>query len=371
MPRGKKQLDVYCKFHSRKQRKRRGFYGRRHTESPQTPTNASARKLGMAGTHHVIPLWQASGGPLGGSRIIDMHCLSTAIASAHICPGGGLRLGEDLTARRGLASLLHLTCTKCGYKTTFSTSKQCTQMGQSFEVNRRSVFASSETGGSHAVLDHFCELMDLPPPISGSNYQEHLSGIQEALEAEMIEAFKEAATNYRQFCMKKGSVLASSDDEAIFNATVSIDGTWVKRGFTSLVGAVIVILMETGQVIDAHVLSRVCPECQVWESRDRSTEMYKKWKEEHEKSGKCQCNFKGSAPAMEAEGASVLFACSVERYKLRYRWMVSDGDSKYFARVSTEKPYGDIAVEKLDCIGHVSKWMGTRLRDLKKKWVTR
>ena len=96
---------------------------------------------------------------------------------------------------------------------------------------------------------------------------------------------------------------------------------------------------------------------------------YLEWKQQH--SPHCQANFEGSAPAMEAEGASVMFAHSVARYKLRYRRMVCDGDSKSFHRISSEKPYGDIPVEKHDCIGHVAKRMGKRLRDLKKSWGNR
>ena len=48
--------------------------------------------------------------------------------------------------------------------------------------------------------------------------------------------------------------------------------------------------------------------------------------------------------------------------------MVSDGDSKSFHRVSQEMQYGDVAIEKLDCVGHVGKRMGTRLRELKRCW---
>ena len=35
--------------------------------------------------------------------------------------------------------------------------------------------------------------------------------------------------------------------------------------------------------------------------------------------------------------------------------MVCSKDSKYFRRVSEEKPYDDIKIKKLDCIGHVGK----------------
>ena len=80
---------------------------------------------------------------------------------------------------------------------------------------------------------------------------------------------------------------------------------------------------------------------------------------EHE----CDINFAGSSPAMECEGAVVLWERSVERHNLRYRWMVSDGDSKAFN--SVENVYGEIKVKKLDCVGHVQKRMDKHLLNLK------
>ena len=66
---------------------------------------------------------------------------------------------------------------------------------------------------------------------------------------------------------------------------------------------------------------------------------------------------------MEAEGAVVLWGRSIEHHNLRYKWMVSDGDSKAFN--SVEHVYGEIKVKKLDCVGHVQKRMGKHLLNLK------
>ena len=307
--------------------------------------------------------------PVGvtGNRIIDLECLSAALYAAHdhLCPHGKLKLSDDPMSRRGLQSKLTLECSICGEKTTFNTSKRRTSVGQSSEVNRRSVLATMETGGTHATLEHFCELMDLPPPVSKSNYHEHQASIQSALEEEMRAAFKQAAQNYRAVYKQSDPTITP---DSVLDAVVSIDGTWVRRGFSSLVGVVVCILKETAQVVDAVVLSRICPECKMWEGKEHDEE-YEDWKVQHE--SKCQCNFKGSAPAMEAEGASVIFARSLEQFNLRYTKMVCDGDSKSFRRVSVEKPYGDIEIKKLDCVGHVGKRMGTRLRELKKSWKKR
>ena len=65
---------------------------------------------------------------------------------------------------------------------------------------------------------------------------------------------------------------------------------------------------------------------------------------------------------MDAEKALVLWERSVSRHNLRYRWMVSDGDSK--AHSSVENVYGECKVEKLDCVGHVQKRLGKHLLNL-------
>ena len=77
-------------------------------------------------------------------------------------------------------------------------------------------------------------------------------------------------------------------------------------------------------------------------------------------------NFECSSTAMEAEGVLILWSRSLERHNLRYKLMVSDGDSKAFTKVKENEVYGpDCEIEKLDCIGHVQKKMGKRLMNLK------
>lgn len=49
--------------------------------------------------------------------------------------------------------------------------------------------------------------------------------------------------------------------DEIVNISVSCDGTWMKRGFTSIHGVVAVIAQETGQVTDYAVLTKNCHMC--------------------------------------------------------------------------------------------------------------
>ena len=143
---------------------------------------------------------------------------------------------------------------------------------------------------------------------------------------------------------------------------VSCDGSWRRRGFSSLVGTTAVISLETGQVLDYEILNKVCYECRHWKKVPDSNPNKQAWAENHE--GVCPINYSGSAPGMEASGASRMWQRSEEKNKLRYTTFLGDGDSKSFSAVSQEASY---PVAKIDCVGHVQKRLGTRLCKLVKK----
>ena len=68
---------------------------------------------------------------------------------------------------------------------------------------------------------------------------------------------------------------------------------------------------------------------------------------------------------MEAAGAVKLFRRSVDERGLRYNPFIGDGDSKAYAAVTMDQPYGTtVFIEKQDCVSHVTKRMGTGLRAL-------
>ncbi len=45
---------------------------------------------------------------------------------------------------------------------------------------------------------------------------------------------------------------------------------------------------------------------------------------------------------------------------------IGDGDTEAFSKVVESKPYGEVEIEKLECVGHVQKRLGTRLRNIRK-----
>ena len=73
---------------------------------------------------------------------------------------------------------------------------------------------------------------------------------------------------------------------------------------------------------------------------------------------------------MESTGAVEIFMRSVENRKLIYDEYLGDGDTSSFNDVVSSEPYSayEVTPEKLECIGHVQKRLGTRLRNIVKSY---
>ena len=93
---------------------------------------------------------------------------------------------------------------------------------------------------------------------------------------------------------------------------------------------------------------------------------YESWYEKHKDS--CTINHNGSAGKMEVDAVVEMFGRSVQKHGVKYEKYIGDGDSKTFKGILDINPYDDDpVVEKKECVGHVQKRMGSRLRKLKKK----
>ncbi|GFV22806.1 steroidogenic acute regulatory protein, mitochondrial, partial [Trichonephila clavipes] len=68
---------------------------------------------------------------------------------------------------------------------------------------------------------------------------------------------------------------------------------------------------------------------------------------------------------MAVDGMLRIFNRSEKLHNLKYSNYIGDGDTKTFNALSENKPYGDdYLIQKIECVGHVQKRMGTRLRKL-------
>lgn len=300
-----------------------------------------------------------------GSIIMDLDILNSQIGDHTCCSKcyGKMNLSVIPSKQNGLCSSLLLKCqnVQCNHTSEFFTSKLCTSSSHSFEVNRSVVLGMRLIGKGRNAASKFCAAMNLPQPVSATPYSDHTKHITEKTKIVLLQELLNAG--------KRGHTLKESEDEnlcpeSVVDCGVTIDGSWLNRGLSSRHGFVTVISIDTGEVLDVHYMCSVCPECSKWE--DKTSPEYLEWFLSHE--SECMLNHDGSAQSMETEGASILFNRSVQKYNLRYNPFIGDGDSKAFLRVLRDKPYGDIEIQKEECVGHIQKRMGTRLRNLITKY---
>ena len=206
--------------------------------------------------------------------------------------------------------------------------------------------------GHSGIIERFTTLMDMPKPMTQNNYDKLVLKIANITEEVALETMADAAADLREQCQ----------DDEILDIGVSCDGTWQRRGFSSLNGVFAALSMDSGKVLDVEAMSRVCRGCLLNQDlAKRDPTAYAQWRNSHI----CKMNFVGSAGGMECEGAKRVFERSIEKHKLRYVNFLGDGDSKSFN--SVKDVYPDTQVTKLECVGHYQKRVGTRLRKLKKK----
>ncbi|XP_071652157.1 uncharacterized protein [Temnothorax longispinosus] len=104
--------------------------------------------------------------------------------------------------------------------------------------------------------------------------------------------------------------------------------------------------------------------CEVWNKKQNTSE-YEEWLENHE--AECTANHEELSGKMEVEAIVEMFKHSETLHGVKYENYIGDGDSKTYSGILNAAPYEDITVNKKECIGHVQKRMGTRLRECKKK----
>ena len=83
-------------------------------------------------------------------------------------------------------------------------------------------------------------------------------------------------------------------------------------------------------------MSKRCKSCQFWE-RKTTEPGYAAWFANHE----CESNYDRSSGAMKSAGAVILFKRPVERYQLRYKFYIGDGDSSSYSDMVNSHPYGE------------------------------
>lgn len=190
----------------------------------------------------------------------------------------------------GLSFKLNIKCSTCDK--VINSVHSSPLIGTAYEINRRLAFAMRILGKRQRAIQRFCGIMDLPKYVAQASYDTIMNNIRTAAKAVGTQSLKKAAA----------SEIQQTNDAAHPNIPdglkVSGDGTWMKRGFSSLFGVASIIGWYTGKVIDLVVKSSYCKECEAHEKEKGSAE-YEEWMQSHEE--QCSANHTGSAGKMECD----------------------------------------------------------------------
>jgi hypothetical protein len=180
------------------------------------------------------------------------------------------------------------------------------------------------SGIGHSGLCKLLSALNSPPPVDEDSFTETLRHIEPVLSSFKVVALSSAV---EEAVTKQGTR----------DLTVSGDGSWQKRGFSSTHGVVAVISSNTGpKVLDIERLSKRCTICQgALSIKLKNPDKYQTIMNEHE----CQTNFSGASGnifryfcsklsvrflsleligSMEVNGIHTIFKRSLERHNVRY-----------------------------------------------------
>lgn len=228
--------------------------------------------------------------------------------------------------------MINTACSQCNNSVKLSNSSALPS--KKSDINVRFVYAMRCIGKEEEAAKTFCGIKNLPSPPSFKRYTKVLT---------------DSAKSVCQESMKEATEQAVQENDGNRDITASFDGTWQNRGHVSQNGVLTVI--SAGKVLDVAILSKY-------------SRCSKRLEKQHLPN--CCANYQGTSGGMETHGVTQLCQRSEELYNVRYKYYLGDGDSPAFSTVQSLKPYGDDCImEKLACVGHVQKRMGTRLRKLK------
>lgn len=285
-------------------------------------------------------------------RLIEFISVFSALSQLVVCKQCKEEVRFSEASRRGLGFKIILTCATCGE---FSINSCPLINGHTYEINTRFTLAMRYLGIGLNGMRKFCAFLELPRPVFQATYDKIVQNISIATESVRNLSIKKAAEEEKQFSVEHGQTNG---------LTVSGDGSWRKRGFSSLFGLVSLIGWFSKKVLDVSVKSKYCKACEHWKKKEGTAE-YEEWAEAHKSA--CHANHEGSSGKMEVDSVVAMFKRSETLHNIKYACYVGDGDSKTYKGIVDAHPYDNFTVVKKECIDHVQKRMGTRLRNLKKK----
>ncbi|KYM99964.1 hypothetical protein ALC62_09280 [Cyphomyrmex costatus] len=286
-------------------------------------------------------------------RIIDFLLIFTTLSTLVKCSKCDGKIEFQSCRMEGLGFEIQIKCDNCKMAVFIPSSEK---IGRMYEVNYRFTFVMRLLGLGLAGCDKFCGLMDLSSNfVSKSVYNLYIKNMCEKIQSVVKRLYSMAAAQEKNETCKENELQDTT------NLTVSGDGMWQKRGFSSLYGVSSLIGYYTGKVLDICVKSGICQKCKIWESKLNTVE-FEEWHKNHVEFGECEANHVGPAGNMEVSAMIEMFQRSEENHGVKYKYYIGDGDSKMYTGVIQSQPYGeDFIIHKKECVGHVQKRMGKRL----------
>ncbi|KYN11782.1 hypothetical protein ALC57_16060 [Trachymyrmex cornetzi] len=285
--------------------------------------------------------------------ILNFFSVFTTIATLVVCKQCKSDIQFNQTSSRGLGFKIRV---KCNCNEILINSSPF--INKAFEINRRIVFVFRLLGVAREGINLFCGYMDIYQGISTNIYYSCLDNIYIAASSVYKVILKSAMADEKIKNKEAGNIEN--------HLTVSGDGTWKKRGYSSLFGVSTLIGKYSKKVLDSVVKSSFCQECNLWNNKkNENIDEYNEWYDIHEEN--CAINHNGSAGKMEIDAITEMFLRSKNEHGVLYVKYIGDGDSKTFKGILDVNPYGDEAtVLKKECVDHVERRMGRRLRYIKK-----
>ena len=371
-------MDIKSKNQNLARKKKRKWNGikpseHRNLQQPQQENDipeiscASSRKLDTSVSHESYDF---------GDYFIPINFLLLKELISHTgcqdCLLGKLTIIDLIDSRMGFCHLLELKCSnsKCDFSKTFRTSskskcdlptatvvaaatakKQPSVVSTPYEINVRALIGFREIGAGHESMQSFSSCMNMYC-LSHNGYNK--------INKTVLLAYKDAAEK----SMLRAAAEAKRLNDCITELKqirVSIDGSWQKRGHNSRNGIVTAVCGD--KCVDVEVLTKHCNGYKMWRSK-KGTPQYQCWLVDHQ----CEINHETSSGSMESVEAVNMFRRSIEKKDCVYKEYLGDGDASSFNDVKNADPYKahDIVPIKLECVGHVQKRLGTRLRNLVK-----
>lgn len=139
-----------------------------------------------------------------------------------------------------------IVCNVCGKSESAMSSRFNSRIGL-YDINIRYVYALRSIGKGLESGKMFSAVMNIAQPRCRMDvyHDKLLNATTEVSDASLLQAAKEAII----------------ENDGCADVAAAFDGTWQKRGYTSLNGVIIVTSFDTGKVMDFECLSKYCNVC--------------------------------------------------------------------------------------------------------------